>query len=104
MSEFQWDEHNVAHLAKHQIEPEEVEQVILNRPIDLGSHLRDGEERTAQLGETNARRILHVISTMRGEKVRVITSWPANERSRRYYLSLKRSGNVGRTEEDDLRE
>jgi hypothetical protein len=34
----------------------------------------------------------------------VITSWPANERSRRYYLSLKRSGNVGRTEEDDLRE
>jgi hypothetical protein len=32
---FDWDSYNVAHLAKHQIEAIEAEQVVLNRPIDL---------------------------------------------------------------------
>ena len=101
---FDWDEQNSNHLAQHQIAPVEAEQVILNRPIDLGSSLRNGEERTAQVGETDAGRVLHVISTMRDAKVRVITSWPAKDRMRRYFLSLKRNGNVGRIEEQDLRE
>jgi hypothetical protein len=100
---FDWDDANISHIAAHGVTPKEAEQVILNRPIDLVANLRDGEDRTAQLGETNAGRILHVISTMRGEKVRVITAWSAKERSRRYFLSRKRSGNVGRIEEEDLR-
>jgi uncharacterized DUF497 family protein len=91
-------------LALHQIAPAEAEQVISNRPIDLGSHIRNGEERTAQVGETDAGRVLHVISTMREAKVRIITAWPAKDRMRRYFLSLKRNGNVGRIEKQDLRE
>lgn len=102
--QFDWDEENIAHLVLHQIEPAEAEQVILNRPIDLGSSLRNGEERTVQVGETDAGRVLQVVSTMRDAKVRVITAWPAKDRIRRYFLSLKRNGNVGRIEEQDLRE
>jgi uncharacterized DUF497 family protein len=103
-SSFHWDKQNIAHLALHQILPAEAEQVVLNRPLDLDSHLRNGEDRTVQIGETDAGRILIVVSTMRDKKVRVITAWPAREKLRRYFRTQKRNGNVGRTEKQDLRE
>jgi len=102
--QFDWDEANIGHLAEHNVKPEEAEEVILNRPVDLETHTRDGEERLAQIGETDAGWILVVISTMRGGKIRVVTAWPAKERLRRCFLSLKGNGNVGRIEDQDLRE
>jgi uncharacterized DUF497 family protein len=71
----------------------------VNRPIDLGSQLRSGEERVAQIGETNSGRVLVVIATMSGRRIRVVTAWPANKNYRSYFASLKRNGNVGRVEE-----
>jgi uncharacterized DUF497 family protein len=96
---FDWDEHNIGHLALRQITPSDAEQVILNRPVDLESELRNGEKRTAQVGETDAGKVLAVVSTEREGKIRVITAWPAKDRLRRYFLSLKRNGNVGRIED-----
>ncbi|MGA8042205.1 MAG: BrnT family toxin [Terracidiphilus sp.] len=104
MIEFDWDDANIGHIAEHDVRPREAEEVILNRPVDLGSELRNGEKRTAQIGETNSGRILVVISTLSDEKVRVVTAWPANKDYRRYFATLKRNGNVGRIEEQDLRE
>lgn len=101
---FEWDEANSGHIAEHNVKPDEAEEVILNRPVDLGSELRNGEKRTAQVGETDAGRILVVISTMSGKKIRVVTAWPANENYKRYFATLKRNGNVGRIENEDLRE
>jgi uncharacterized protein len=101
---FDWDEENIRHLARHEIASAEAEQIILNRPLDLESNLRNGEERVAQVGETDGGRILIVISTSRDNKIRVVTAWPANERLRRYFQSQKRNGNVGRIEEQDVRE
>jgi uncharacterized DUF497 family protein len=101
---FNWDERNIGHLALRQILPAEAEQVILNRPIDLDSYLRNGEERTVQIGETDAGKILIVVSTMRDTKIRVVTVWPAKERLRRYFSTQKKNGNVGRIEDEDLRE
>ena len=101
---FDWDNGNLGHLARHEVGSAEAEQVISNRPIDLESHLLNGEERVAQVGETDAGRILVVVSAIRDSKIRVITGWPANQRFRRYFLSQKRNGNVGRVEEQDLRE
>lgn len=40
---FEWAEHNIDHLAKHLIGVSEAEQAILNRPVDLGWHLRTGK-------------------------------------------------------------
>jgi uncharacterized DUF497 family protein len=99
---FDWDRDNIFHLSLHAIALEEAEQVILNRPVDLEAELRNGEKRTVQVGETDAGRILVMVSTMRNQKVRVVTAWPAKERLRRYFSSLKRNGNVGRTEDQDL--
>jgi uncharacterized DUF497 family protein len=101
---FDWDEENIGHLARHEISPAEAEEVIGNRPRDLESELRNGEERVVQVGETDAGRVLIVVSTTRDQKIRVITAWPANERLRRYFQTQKRNGNVGRTEKHDLRE
>jgi uncharacterized DUF497 family protein len=102
--EFDWDERNVDHLARHRVKPSEAEEAIQNRPVDLGSQLRNGEARLALVGETDGGRVLVVVTTMVGTKVRVVTAWSANKNYQRYFESLKRSGYVGRTEEHDLRE
>ncbi|MGH9518119.1 MAG: hypothetical protein ACRD2D_00650, partial [Terriglobales bacterium] len=75
---------------------------IQNRPVDLGSQLRNGEQRTAQIGETNAGRVLVVIATMSSARVRIVTAWQANKNYRRYFTSLKGNGNVGRIEGQDI--
>jgi uncharacterized DUF497 family protein len=102
--QFDWDNENIGHFARHQILPAEVEEVIRNRPLDLEVQLRNGEERLPHIGETDAGRILIVVTTMRGKKIRVVTAWPGNKNYRRYFLLLKRNGNVGRIEKEDLRE
>ena len=102
--EFDWDKENIRHLARHDVSPAEAEQVLQNRPVDLGTELRNGEERIAQVGETDAGRLLIAVSTMRGKKIRIITTWPAKERLRLYFQTQKRNGNVGRVEEQDLQE
>ena len=102
--EFDWDDENIGHLALREIKPEDAEEVIRNRPCDLETSLRNGEERVAQVGETDAGWILIVISTTREGKIRVVTAWPAKERLRRYFHTQKRSGHVGRIEEEDIRE
>lgn len=104
ISRFDWDEENIRHLARHEIAASEAEQVILNRPMDLEFHIRNGEERIAQVGETDVGRILIVVSTSCEGRIRVVTAWPANERLRRYFQSQKRNGNAGRIEEQDVRE
>lgn len=102
---FDWDEHNIGHIALHQVEPDEAEQGVLNRPMDLTVELRGGEERLTQVGETDAGRILIVVTANTGSgKLRVITAWPARDRLRRYFNSHKRSGNAGRIETTDIRD
>jgi hypothetical protein len=50
--EFDWDEANVGHLARHSVLPEEAEQVIHNNPVDLGMEIIEREERYLNLGAT----------------------------------------------------
>ena len=47
--QFDWDVANARHLAQHDILPAEAEQVLKNRPRDIESQLRNGEERVAQV-------------------------------------------------------
>lgn len=42
---FDWGEAKVAHVARHSVTPEEVEQVFANDPMDLGADVVEGEER-----------------------------------------------------------
>ncbi len=92
---FQWDENNRNHIAKHGITPEEAEQIVKNDPFDITVNLRNGEERTVQLGETDAGRVLLVITTWRNEKVRVVTAYPAGKKLRELYSRQKGQSDVG---------
>jgi len=92
-----WNEANRSHIAEHGISPDESEQVVKNEPIDVTLQNRDGEERIVQVGETDARRILVVVTTLRGEKVRVVTAFPANARMRQFYFRQKAQDYGGKT-------
>ncbi len=73
--EFDWDEANIGHIARHSVLPEEAEQVVLNDPVDLGMEIIEGEERHLNLGATLRGRILMVVTTWREERVRVVTAF-----------------------------
>jgi uncharacterized protein len=81
---FDWDDANILHLAEHDVIPEEAEEVILGEPVEMSYDKSDlGEDRWSYLGETSGRRILQVVITPRGNKVRIVTAF---EPIRRYKL------------------
>jgi len=87
---FDWDEHNIGHIAEHNVTPYEAEQVLLNDPIDLEFQNEEGnEERWPYIGETNARRILRVVITMRGERIRVVTAFEPSKRNKQDYRTIR---------------
>lgn len=86
VSEFQWDDANVDHIAEHQVNPEEAEEALTDpdrRP--LGAYSPPHESRWAVLGATEGNRILVVIYTRRGHLLRVVTAREASGPERRSY-------------------
>ena len=86
---FEWDSANVAHIAEHGVKPEEAEEVLLGDPIDFGFEVIDGEERWGYIGETNEGRILRVVITLRGERMRVVTAFEPEKHWIVFYLEQK---------------
>ncbi len=86
---FDWDEANRKHLADHGVTPSEAEEAVTNDPLDLEEQFRNGEERLMQIGETNAMRILVVVTTWRGNRLRVVTAFPATPQLRKFYTAHK---------------
>jgi uncharacterized DUF497 family protein/predicted DNA binding CopG/RHH family protein len=74
MTKFDWDKDNIAHIARHGVLPHEAEVAYDSNPLFLGYSVEEGEERHREIGETNNGRILVVVSTMRGEFVRIVTA------------------------------
>ena len=83
--EFDWDEANISHLARHSVLPEEAEQVIFNDPVDLGMEIVEGEERYLNLGATKQGRVLLVVTTWREDRVRVVTAFGPFKRLIQFY-------------------
>jgi uncharacterized DUF497 family protein len=83
-----WDQANVAHIARHQVTPTEVEEVCFGSKKVV---LRARRRRYAVLGQTAAGRYLKVIVTYstRGRS-RVITAREMSMAERRYYHKLRK--------------
>ena len=96
---FVWDTGNIDHIALHDISPEEAEQVVENDPFDIARYLRNGEERLNQVGETDAGRVLVVVTTQRGEDTRVVTAHPADRDMRALYAQMREADNAGDAED-----
>jgi uncharacterized DUF497 family protein len=90
LAAFDWDRYNTGHIAEHNVTPAEAEQVILGDPLDFGFDAdSSGEERWTYLGETSWQRLLMVVITIRGDKLRVVTAFEPDRRDKLLYLKTK---------------
>ena len=83
---YDWDEANEEHIALHGLEPEEVEEALEDpRRVSFSAYNAPSERRFSVVGATVGGRIIRVVYTTRGEKIRVITAWDAKKSERRRY-------------------
>ena len=82
ISAFDWDEQNIDHIARHGVNPEEVEETCYNRPLILkGKQLR-----YLVYGQTDDGRYLLVVSAYLGKGIfRILTARDMAEAERRLY-------------------
>jgi uncharacterized DUF497 family protein len=88
---FDWDRMNLGHVKLHNVSRIETEDVILGDPIydeDTPDYV-DGEERFRLYGETRHGRLLGVVYTIRGARIRVITAWDMDAHERKWYLEVR---------------
>ena len=89
---FEWDRNNLRKIRAHRIRREEVAQALLNDPIPIYEQDVEGEPRFVYYGETNAGRLLALIVTERGDKIRVGTAYDLDAGQRRDYLERRAQG------------
>jgi uncharacterized DUF497 family protein len=81
--EFEWDDSNIEHIAKHGVSPDEVEDVA----FDDDPWIKKGRKGSRyMLGYTIAGRYLFVVYKSKGKGIaRVITSMDMDKKTRRLY-------------------
>ena len=88
---FDWDDANREHVRRHAVEPDECEEAIRDgRRILWPVDQERGEERLGIIGQIRVERALAVVFTLRSDRIRVVTAWPATNRQRRAYEEANR--------------
>jgi len=87
--EFDWDESSLRHLARHRITRREFEEAMTSDPVFVGFGDERGEDRWYVLVATNNLRVLYLAFTIRGERIRPVTGWDADEKLREAYFRQK---------------
>jgi len=83
ITEFEWDDDNIEHMALHHVAPHEVEDVAFD---DEPWVKRGRGETRYMLGYTVAGRYLFVVYVLKGKgNARVITAMDMDEKTRRLY-------------------
>lgn len=85
--EFEWDKWNIGKNKKHSVEDKESEETFLDPKRLVFKDILHSkvEERFVLIGRTGQERLLYVIFTMRGEKVRIISARDLNRKERNLY-------------------
>ncbi len=88
ISELAWDDYRIEHIARHNIEPEEVWEICLD-PRHLAH--REGENRFRIYGQTEAGRYLFVVIERLGTSgYKPITARDMTENEKRGFRRLRR--------------
>jgi uncharacterized DUF497 family protein len=83
--EFEWDDDNVEHLARHRITPEEVEELFDGSTLWRRGGT-DAPNRVRVLGRTGAGRYLAIICQEKaGGVIRPFTGWDMRQHERDLY-------------------
>jgi uncharacterized protein len=84
--EFDWDEHNEKHLAKHAISRLDAEDVLSGNHILMEYQMEENEQRWVAVGASRTGRILNIVFAVRTEAIRPITGWAADQETAAIYL------------------
>lgn len=90
---FDWDSGNIVKSeTKHNVKWFECEQIFFNKPLLLLDDKKHStvEERYFVYGKTDEGRLLTIVFTLRGNKIRVISARPMSKKERRHYESKER--------------
>ena len=85
---FEWDEGNSAkNWLRHEVQRTEAEQALLNTPLVVNASRKHGaaEARFIALGQSDAGRLLTVVFTIRGTRIRVISARAMSKSERKVY-------------------
>jgi len=88
---FDWDDGNLfKNWERHRVSAFECEQVFFNHPLIAASDEKHSSEepRFFALGQTDATRLLFVVFTIRGKRIRVISARDMNSRERKQYAQV----------------
>lgn len=93
---FEWDKANITHIARHNVVPEEAEEVFFDPENVLDEDVKHSraEQRFLIIGKTNEGRLLYQIFTKRGRKIRVISSRDINKKEVGLYEKKTRRSKV----------
>jgi uncharacterized protein len=85
---FEWDDGNSdKNWLRHEVLQAEAEQALLNTPLVVGaaSKHRNVEPRFIALAQTDAGRLVAVVFTVRGTRIRVISARAMSKKERKVY-------------------
>ena len=88
ITEFEWDDSNIEHILRHNVSPDEVEDVA----FDDEPWIKKGRKGTRyMLGYTVSGRHLFIVYVLRGRGIaRVITAMDMDEKTRKFHSSKQR--------------
>jgi uncharacterized DUF497 family protein len=92
---FDWDEGNIRkNWEKHRVSVLECEHIFFNRPLVVRGDEphSEREPRYYALGKTDSGRLLFLVFTIRGDKIRVISARDMNKKERRKYYEETQKG------------
>ena len=85
---FEWDKGNLdKNYQKHGITPRQAEESFLDEKLILIEDIKHSqkEKRNIVIGANNNNKILFVVFTKRGKKIRIISARSANQKERKIY-------------------
>lgn len=85
--DFDWDEANTEHIARHGVDPDEAEEALSDPArVATKSYMgANGEKRVAVIGQSESGRYLTVIFTVRHGTIRVVTARDAEPNEKKRY-------------------
>lgn len=91
---FEWDAGNSdKNWLQHLVRQTEAEQALLNRPLVFSTGLKHSQQepRFMAMGQTDTKRQLAIVFTVRGRLIRVISARPLSRPERRVYAKAQTS-------------
>ncbi len=85
---FDWDKGNIdKNWQKHNVSTAECEQVFFNRPLSIPDDIKHSkaEKRFYSLGQTDSKRTLFIVFTIRNNFIRVISARDMSSKEREVY-------------------